>query len=114
VEPLRRDTPTASPRGRRPSPTLSSIGGPGARERLAAASVYDCRRNVPGEGSMKTRMIGLAGLVAASVAIPAFAQRDVPMQNGIPVAPEGLVVPPLPKEPIVYDTAEGQMIRVSV
>jgi aldose sugar dehydrogenase len=63
---------------------------------------------------MKTRMIGLAGLVAASIAMPAFAQRDVPMRNGIPVAPDGLVVPPLPKEPVVYDTAEGQMIRVSV
>ncbi|HEX6994967.1 MAG TPA: PQQ-dependent sugar dehydrogenase [Gammaproteobacteria bacterium] len=63
---------------------------------------------------MKTTIFGLAGLVVVSVALPAFAQRDVPMRNGIPVAPDGLVVPPLPKEPIVYDTAEGQRIRVSV
>ena len=63
---------------------------------------------------MKTRMIGWAGLVAAAMALPALAQRDVPMRNGIPVAPDGLLVPPLPKEPKVYDTAEGQMIRVSV
>jgi len=63
---------------------------------------------------MKITIVGLAGLVAVSIALPAFAQRDVPMRNGIPVAPDGLVVPPLPKEPVVYDTAEGQMIRVSV
>ena len=46
--------------------------------------------------------------------MPAAAQRDVPMRNGIPVAPDGLIVPPLPKEPIIYDTAEGQTIRVVV
>jgi len=59
-------------------------------------------------------MLGWAGLVAASIALPALAQRDVPMRNDIPVAPRGLVVPPLPKEPVVYDTAEGQRIRLSV
>src|SRR5690606_2015510 len=75
---------------------------------------YDCPRNVPRGGSMRTRTIGLAGLLTASIAVPAFAQRDAPMRNGIPVAPQGPAVPPLPTEPVVYDTAEGQMIRVSV
>jgi glucose/arabinose dehydrogenase len=43
----------------------------------------------------------------------AAAQQSVPFANGIPVAPE-LPVPPLPKEPKEYQTAEGQDIRVSV
>jgi aldose sugar dehydrogenase len=63
---------------------------------------------------MQSRITGLAGLVAAAIAIPAAAQREVPMRNGIPVAPTGLVVPPLPAEPVIYDTAEGQTIRVVV
>jgi len=36
------------------------------------------------------------------------------MRGGIPVAPSGLVVPPLPDVPVYYDTAEGQDIRVVV
>jgi len=36
------------------------------------------------------------------------------MRGGIPVAPSGLIVPPLPTEPVYYDTAEGQDIRVVV
>src|SRR5690606_38425905 len=64
--------------------------------------------------SMQAKIIGLIGLIAGSLAVPAAAQRDVTMRNGIPVAPSGLVIPPLPTEPVVYDTAEGQMIRVVV
>ena len=63
---------------------------------------------------MTIRTLGLAALAAAFTALPAAAQRDVPMRNGIPIAPGGLVVPPLPQEPVVYDTAEGQTIRVTV
>ena len=63
---------------------------------------------------MKRRIAGFAALVVVSISLPAFAQREVPMRNGIPVAPQGLVIPPLPTEPVVYDTAEGQSIRVSV
>jgi glucose/arabinose dehydrogenase len=53
--------------------------------------------------------------VAAAIAfatLPAFAQQSVPMRGGIPVAPSGIVVPPLPAGPFLYETAEGQKIRV--
>jgi len=36
------------------------------------------------------------------------------MRGGIPVAPQGLKIPPLPDTPVRYETAEGQTIRVSV
>jgi glucose/arabinose dehydrogenase len=39
-------------------------------------------------------------------------QQKVPFDNGIPVAPRGLAGRPLPKMPVVYDTGEGQRIRV--
>jgi aldose sugar dehydrogenase len=42
------------------------------------------------------------------------AQQKVTMNNGIPVAPKGIVVPPLPTAPVVYHTGEGQDIRVVV
>jgi glucose/arabinose dehydrogenase len=50
----------------------------------------------------------------AVAAGPASAQRDVPFRNGIPVAPSGLEIPPLPDKPVFYKTAEGQDIRVVV
>jgi glucose/arabinose dehydrogenase len=56
----------------------------------------------------------VAALAAALFAVPAAAQQDVPMRGGIPVAPSGLIVPPLPDAPVYYDTAEGQDIRVVV
>jgi len=56
-------------------------------------------------------MIGVAlGLVAAT----AVAQQTVPARNGTPVAPTGIVVPPLGAGPFSYHTAEGQDIRVVV
>jgi aldose sugar dehydrogenase len=39
-------------------------------------------------------------------------QHKVPFAGGIPVAPLGLANKPLPQMPVVYDTAEGQKIRV--
>src|SRR5207253_198082 len=42
------------------------------------------------------------------------AQRTVPFRNNIPVAPNGIRVPPLPDKPVEFDTAEGQRIRVVV
>jgi len=63
---------------------------------------------------MQLKWTGSVGLAAAVFALPLAAQQDVPMRNGIPVAPSGLVVPPLPERPVVYDTAEGQDIRVVV
>jgi glucose/arabinose dehydrogenase len=55
-----------------------------------------------------------AAATIGSLLLPAAAQRQVPFRNDIPVAPTGIVVPPLPSEPIVYHTAEGQDIRVVV
>src|SRR5690606_40449020 len=61
--------------------------------------------------------IGRRGALAALLAMvlaPLGAQQSIPIQNGAPVPPPGLPVPPLPNEPIVYPTAEGRDIRVSV
>src|SRR6188472_4786923 len=55
-----------------------------------------------------------AALAVLGVALSAAAQQKVPMNNGTPVAPTGIVVPPLPDAPVVYHTAEGQDIRVSI
>ncbi len=50
----------------------------------------------------------------ALLAAPAIAQhRDIPFNNGIPVAPSGLEGKPLPKLPLEFDTGEGMRIRVS-
>jgi glucose/arabinose dehydrogenase len=55
-----------------------------------------------------------AALAVLGIALQAGAQQRVPSNNGTPVAPTGIVVPPLPDEPVVYHTAEGQDIRVSI
>jgi len=55
-----------------------------------------------------------AVLVVLGAALPSAAQQKVPFNNGTPVAPKGIVVPPLPDKPVVYHTAEGQDIRVSI
>ncbi len=59
---------------------------------------------------MKTRKLLLLMLLGCGCA---SAQQSVPFANGVPVAPE-LNVPPVPSEPRIYQTAEGQDIRVSV
>lgn len=55
-----------------------------------------------------------AAAVVGLAVVPLAAQQSVPMRNGIPVAPAGLVVPPLGAGPFLYETAEGQDIRVVV
>jgi glucose/arabinose dehydrogenase len=55
-----------------------------------------------------------AALVAVAVALTAAAQQKVEFRNGIPVAPGGIPIPPLPDAPVTYRTAEGQDIRVVV
>src|SRR5687767_13807711 len=50
----------------------------------------------------------------AALAAPLAAQRDVPMRNNTPVAPQGIKIPPLPETPVRYETAEGQTIKVGV
>jgi glucose/arabinose dehydrogenase len=57
--------------------------------------------------------VGVA-LLTTCVALCAAAQQKVEFRNGIPVAPNGIGVPPLPDGPFVYHTAEGQDIRVVV
>jgi aldose sugar dehydrogenase len=58
--------------------------------------------------------IGAAAVALGLLAGAASAQQSVPMRNGTPVAPTGIVVPPLPAGPFLYHTAEGQDIRVVV
>jgi len=55
---------------------------------------------------ISTLLILLTGLV--------IAQQAVPFRNNIPVAPSGIPAVPLPDKPVIYDTAEGQRIRVVV
>ena len=56
----------------------------------------------------------LIGVVLGVGAATAVAQQNVPARNGTPVAPTGIVVPPLGAGPFTYHTAEGQDIRVVV
>jgi aldose sugar dehydrogenase len=55
--------------------------------------------------------LGTFALLGASAVL---AQQKVPLRNGIPVAPSGLEIPPLPDRPVYYKTAEGQDVRVVV
>jgi len=56
----------------------------------------------------------LIGMALVLGAVTAVAQQSVPTRNGTPVAPTGIVVPPLGAGPFTYHTAEGQDIRVVV
>jgi len=61
--------------------------------------------------------LGVAGMAALVLAGRiSSGQQQVPFdkQFNIPVAPTGLPHLPLPKKPVVYDTAEGQKIRAVV
>lgn len=49
-----------------------------------------------------------------TLAVFAFAQQKVPFANNIPVAPKGLAGKKLPQKPVIYQTGEGQRIRVVV
>jgi glucose/arabinose dehydrogenase len=61
--------------------------------------------------AIATALVVTALALATSVT---QAQRVVPFNNSIPVAPTGIQVPPLGAGPFVYHTAEGQDIRVVV
>src|SRR5688572_15750161 len=56
----------------------------------------------------------LALSLAALCSLPVLAQREVPFQRGIPVAPTGLADKPLGAGPFDYATGEGQNVRVTV
>jgi glucose/arabinose dehydrogenase len=58
--------------------------------------------------------IPLMLLVAAMFVTHVHGQQNVEFKNGIPVAPAGLAKRSLPTKPVVYDTAEGMNIKVSV
>ena len=61
------------------------------------------------------RAFTFATIVALSICLSRIAaQQNVPANNGTPVAPTGIVVPPLGAGPFLYHTAEGQDIRVVV
>jgi glucose/arabinose dehydrogenase len=62
---------------------------------------------------VERRILTLA-LVALTVAGVESMQQTVPFQGDIPVAPRGLTPRHLPDKPVVFDTAEGQNIRVVV
>jgi glucose/arabinose dehydrogenase len=54
------------------------------------------------------------GLICLAAPASLVAQQSVPFRGDIPIAPSGIPVPSLPLEPIEYQTAEGQNIRVVV
>ena len=53
-------------------------------------------------------------LAAVLSATAGSAQQTVPFRGSNPVAPTGIPAVPLPDTPVIYDTAEGQRIRVVV
>ncbi len=55
-------------------------------------------------------LLAASGFMGSSV----LAQQTVPFAGDRPVAPRGLPIPPLPENPVIYETAEGQDIKVSV
>jgi aldose sugar dehydrogenase len=61
----------------------------------------------------RARLVSGASIVIVFGA-SAMAQQTVPFRNNTPIAPQGIVIPPLPDKPVVYHTAEGQDIRVVV
>ncbi len=61
------------------------------------------------------RLAWLIVLLAAGLSATAgSAQQTVPFRGSNPVAPTGIPAVPLPDAPVIYDTAEGQRIRVVV
>jgi glucose/arabinose dehydrogenase len=58
--------------------------------------------------------LAAAMLLVTMAAQPALAQRKVPFQSGIPIAPTGLANKPLGNGPFDYATGEGQDVRVVV
>src|SRR3984885_6095442 len=59
-------------------------------------------------------LTGAATSIAFLSATVGAAQQKVPFRNNTPVAPQGIVVPPLPEKPVEFHAAEGQDIRVAV
>src|SRR6185436_6083958 len=64
------------------------------------------------EASMKR--IAVAASVVLLFSAIGTAQQTVPFRGTTPIAPQGIPRKPLPEAPVVFDTAEGQRIRVVV
>src|SRR6187200_941829 len=52
--------------------------------------------------------------IVALLSTAGTAQQKVPFRGDTPIAPSGIPKMPLPDQPVVYDTSEGQQIRVVV
>ena len=64
-------------------------------------------------GAPRVRFVrSFIAVLCTLAAAQASAQRTVPFQSGIPVAPQGLANKPLPQLPLDLATGEGQDIRV--
>ena len=65
-----------------------------------------------------TRVLTFSVLVIAAIvtllSTGSSAQQTVPFRGNTPIAPSGIPKLPLPEQPVIYDTAEGQRIRVVV
>jgi len=64
--------------------------------------------------SSRERTLWLLGPLTLLFAAVGTGQQTVPFRGTTPVAPSGIPAVPLPDKPVVYDTAEGQRIRVVV
>ena len=58
--------------------------------------------------------VSCTAAIVALLSTAGAAQQKVPFRGDTPIAPSGIPKIPLPDQPVVYDTAEGQQIRVVV
>jgi glucose/arabinose dehydrogenase len=58
--------------------------------------------------------VSCAAAIVALLSTAGSAQQKVPFRGDTPIAPQGIPKIPLPDQPVVFDTAEGQKIRVVV
>jgi aldose sugar dehydrogenase len=63
---------------------------------------------------VKPKWLGWLMTTALLFSTVSAAQQKVPFRNNIPVAPQGIKIPPLPDKPVEFQTAEGQDIQVVV
>ena len=58
--------------------------------------------------------VSCTAAIVAPLSTAGSAQQKVPFRGDTPIAPQGIPKIPLPDQPVVFDTAEGQKIRVVV
>ena len=68
--------------------------------------------------TLKTRVLTFSvpviAVIVTLLSTGSSAQQTVPFRGNTPIAPSGIPKLPLPEQPVIYDTAEGQRIRVVV